>query len=778
MNILIDGQTLHTPDIYRGIGTYFINIVEELLKNDFTNTFYISIDKRDKLNHLSKYSQDKLIPIYHAYFNPTSLYHLDPNEGNNQYNSIIYKNIVDNKIDLYWSPNPLMTNVFLPEKFDKVYSTATIYDLIPVVMKDAYLSKWENRVAKLYLAKLEILKKYTLLYPISSTTKQDTLRILSIEENKQIITSVGVSEKFKPYPFPNVSRHEKYILYLGGMDPRKNMFKAIEAFAIFLKKYNESNEDYKLYIVCQLDEDAKIKLIKHIKAFDLNQKVKLTGYIEEEELIKIYQKAVCFFFPSLYEGFGLPVLEALASGLPVACSNNSSLSEVAGSYATYFDSDDVNDMAKALLKKIKEPNSLKERRERYNYSSKFTWERSARIILSSFKKIKIKHNSLNKIKNIAWVSPFPPQKTGIANYSKSLCFAMSELVHLDLYYDKVIPDQDLRNKFQIYPINDLKNKFNQYDEVIYHIGNNSSFHKNIYKYAWDYPATVVLHDWNIHPFMQSSFLWTKDSYLYENALLSYGEIGIQELTLIKKKNNVDVFKFPMSDSIVNRSKKVIVHSQWVKRQFATKNIEVIPLFSDIQAIPSPNEIKEFKRILDVSHNEYLITCLGDINLNKLPDIQIEATKRLIDNGYPVKLIFAGKIQPETKFLFERLQGSHYANKIIVTDYLFYNKYISCLFASDVVINLRFPSMGESSATLAETLFAGKPTIIGDYNQYKEYPDDILGGKIKYNGDEIAQLVNIIKYLLENKNYRCKIAKQAKNYVEETLNINKVIKLYV
>jgi glycosyltransferase involved in cell wall biosynthesis len=101
-------------------------------------------------------------------------------------------------------------------------------------------------------------------------------------------------------------------------------------------------------------------------------------------LLGLYQRARCLFFPSLYEGFGLPLLEGLACGLPVASSNTSSLPEVGGELAIYFDPYNINDMADGLYRALQAPMDYQSRLKRYEYSKSFSWQRTALATLQAF----------------------------------------------------------------------------------------------------------------------------------------------------------------------------------------------------------------------------------------------------------------------------------------------------------------------------------------------------------------------------------------------------------
>ncbi len=107
---------------------------------------------------------------------------------------------------------------------------------------------------------------------------------------------------------------------------------------------------------------------------------------------------------------------------------------------------------------------------------------------------------------VAWLSPFPPQRTGIADYSYALIKKLKPHIDIDVYYENAMPDDKVREGFATYPIQLFTKRRQRYDEIIYHLGNNCEFHRSIYKLAWDFPGLVVLHDYNIHSFMQQALL--------------------------------------------------------------------------------------------------------------------------------------------------------------------------------------------------------------------------------------------------------------------------------
>jgi glycosyltransferase involved in cell wall biosynthesis len=301
-------------------------------------------------------------------------------------------------------------------------------------------------------------------------------------------------------------------------------------------------------------------------------------------------------------------------------------------------------------------------------------------------------------RKIAWLSPLPPQRSGIAYYSYSLIKALKPHLDIDLYYDTELPALELRNEFDVYPIHLFPERREAYDEVIYHLGNHSGFHKTIYQLAWKYPGTIVLHDYNLSAFMHDAFYLQADWQLYEQALVdSNGERDHHGLLGLVPQLRRNVNGLPMSHAVVNKSRKVIVHHQWLKHQFNNNDhIDVIPLFGEISFSPNFEQIARFREKFAIKSTHFLISCMGFVNRNKLPELQVKVVKKLLAQGFPVHLLFAGETSPEVRALQEEVEASEFRKYITFAGYLDETDYLSALFAADVVINLRNPSMGEGS----------------------------------------------------------------------------------
>jgi glycosyltransferase involved in cell wall biosynthesis len=161
----------------------------------------------------------------------------------------------------------------------------------------------------------------------------------------------------------------------------------------------------------------------------------------------------------------------------------------------------------------------------------------------------------------------------------------------------------------------------------------------------------------------------------------------------------------------------------------------------------------------------------------LPWLQVEVVNRLLAEGYPVHLFFAGETAPEVKSLEAEVKGGAHNENITFAGYLDEADYFRALCASDVVINLRNPSMGEASGTLMQTFAAGKPAIVSDLNQYKEFPDRVCW-KVTHDENEARLLYQYLLTLLINKDLRIAMGANAADYAHEVFSFKRIVPEWV
>ena len=245
--------------------------------------------------------------------------------------------------------------------------------------------------------KKKAIKNAALVLAISQQTANDVSNILAIPDENIRVTHLGIDERFfKPVPALNeevlrskygLSPSAPLILYVGGIDQRKNWRGLLQLIAK-LKMY-ASEKGIEIPQLCMsgaIESDRQFPLLQALcKELDIEDEVKTPGFIADEDLLPLYATASFFCFLSLYEGFGLPPLEAMAAGLPVLASNRSCMPEILGDSALLVDPEDeeqVLEGALALLEhsELSKELALKGKKQ----ASRFTWEHTVSATLQAY----------------------------------------------------------------------------------------------------------------------------------------------------------------------------------------------------------------------------------------------------------------------------------------------------------------------------------------------------------------------------------------------------------
>lgn len=356
MNVLFDHQCFTNQD-YGGISRYFVSLMNEFdnlnnvsysLSLKYSNNYYI----RDKKSHNIK-----------SYFPKTNFRgkkfssHLI-NLPNSK--SFLNKSDFDIFHPTYYNP------YFLKELGNKPF-VLTVYDMTHELFPD--IIHWFDKTAS---QKKYLVSKAKKIIAISHNTKKDLVEILNVPAEKieviHLASSIDLNLTGKK---ENLVFPERYILYVGSRNYYKNFNNTVTAFRELTRK------DDKLFLVCAGGGkfiDIEIKLFNELKLAD---KI-LHKPADDNSLATLYSNAILFIFPSLYEGFGIPALEAMNCDCPLALSNVSSLPEVGGDAAIYFDPNDPDDICNQLTKIIYNENFRNQLIEKGKERRKeFSWQKTA-----------------------------------------------------------------------------------------------------------------------------------------------------------------------------------------------------------------------------------------------------------------------------------------------------------------------------------------------------------------------------------------------------------------
>lgn len=334
MRIAICDKPLKSEHNTRGIGTYTKNLIDSLKEQ--TNL---------SLTEFSSQVPDGIDIVHYPFF------------------------------DFYFHSLPIRK---------KQRSIVTIHDVIPLKFPDKFPSGVKGKF-NLLLQKLA-LKNVAAIICDSETSKADIVEKLHFPQEKIFVIYLASSPAFKFISDKKKLAHvadkyklpDEFVLFVGDVNWNKNVSNLIKAIAINKKNLVLVG---KAFVNEQLPQVKDLNKI--ISSLNLEHKVYKLGYIPQSDLVAIYNLAKLTILPSYYEGFGLPVLESMACGTPVICSNNSSLLEIGKSMAVYCNPDDPLDISSKISLVLKK-NKI-DSKDLIKYASRFTWEKVAKETMKVYR---------------------------------------------------------------------------------------------------------------------------------------------------------------------------------------------------------------------------------------------------------------------------------------------------------------------------------------------------------------------------------------------------------
>jgi glycosyltransferase involved in cell wall biosynthesis len=277
-----------------------------------------------------------------------------------------------------------------PIRGDEIPTAVTLYDLIPLLHAQRYFGS-DPAAGTRYHNKVRELGRASLLLAISNFTRSEAIEHLGMAAGKIVTIDAGPDPCFRTIALaPEEERKVRtrtgltrpFVMYTAGIDWRKNVSGLIESFALLPPALRMN---YQLAIVCAVKPTEAAKLLDLARRLGLgNGDVVFTDFVTDEDLVKLYNLCHLFAFPSLHEGFGLPIVEAMACGAPVIGSNVSSIPEIIGCPDALFDPVHPAAIAEAMAAVLTNEEFRQSlRRHGLVQARRFTWENSARRALSA-----------------------------------------------------------------------------------------------------------------------------------------------------------------------------------------------------------------------------------------------------------------------------------------------------------------------------------------------------------------------------------------------------------
>jgi glycosyltransferase involved in cell wall biosynthesis len=647
----------------------------------------------------------------------------------------------------------------------RVATVVTLYDLIPLAFPEHYLTVPTLRAE--YEARLELVRHADQVLAISQSTATDAVERLGISAERVHVIHAGSTDTFADM-YVNAGEawarlHQRlaavrpgFLLYVGGFEFRKNLHGLIDGYGLLPASIRAKHQ---LVIACRMLPEQMADLNEHAAQAGIGDgELVLTGYVPDAELGALYHTCSLFVFASLYEGSGLPVLEAMACGAPVAASNISAPPEILGDDEATFDPYDPASIADCLSAVISSPPTLERLAERSRARvGAYTWKAVAERSAEAYERAAVRRTSPRPRRRprIALVTPWPPERSGIADYSLRLATELGKRVDIDVVAARPAKQYApaLEEGVQVMGAREYRRlePLRQQDRIVYCMGN-SLFHEHVYDLLRERPGAVVLHDvqltgffgWQAgreSPEQPAGALAARVQALYGHRLPPE-TIGKQTLHW-DRQLALGIY--------MTREIQILAEACFVHSQFASDLLELDRGVLDRQ---TPVRVLPFgmppaaDAVRKPSARAPLIVSLGVVNEVKGLASLISAFALVAADRPAARLVIAGATDEAESRRWRTFAREHAPGaKIEIPGHVDRERYGELLRQADLAVQLRLVTNGEASAAIADCLSAGLATLVTDLGWAGELPADVVS-RVPL-GIEPATLARRIDQLLDD-----------------------------
>jgi glycosyltransferase involved in cell wall biosynthesis len=384
---------------------------------------------------------------------------------------------------------------------------------------------------------------------------------------------------------------------------------------------------------------------------------------------------------------------------------------------------------------------------------------------------------------IAYFSPLNPIKSGVSDYSEELLEYLAGYGRIDLFIDDYSPSSSwMYEYFRIFNYRRIFENHgkNDHDINVYHIGNNDN-HSYIYSVCLQFPGIVVLHEPMLHHFVFSQTVGNNRlrEYLRELDYCYKTERSQIVKVTLEDRDEDSWFDYPLVDRLVDSSLGMIVHSEFARQKVLDVNptacVKKIPLHFSPQPSDHMRSPELLREILGFRKDDFLIGSVGYLTSSKRIDAVLRTMARLKAQGYRVKLLLVGKMLPgcEAPMWIEDLG---LADDVLWTGFVDSHTFREYMNLPDMVVALRHPSAGETSASVIKMMGAGKPVMLSDQYAFSEFPDDCCV-KISVGATEEDELLEKIACYIDNRDERLALGQRGREYILANHDIHDAARSY-
>ena len=657
----------------------------------------------------------------------------------------------------------------------------TLYDLIPLVFEEHYLRDPAWRAQ--YLARTHLVRSARQVLAISEATAADAHARLGVPAERITVIDAGVTDAFASLHADEESAWRTlrtdlpsvrpgFMLYVSGIEYRKNNERLIEAYA---KLDPALRRRHQLLLVCRMDRAAREALEGHARSAGLRPgELVMPGYVTDLQLAALYRTCRLFVFASFYEGSGLPILEAMACGAPVAASRTSTSPEILGDLEATFDPFEPADIARCLAEVVVDDELLARLGERSaRRVPGYSWDHVAERTLEGYERALRQTRRRPRRPRIAWYSPWPPEQSGIANYSRNLLQELGRDVDIDVVVaeDPSRYPKPLETGVTLSPasVPAAFQTLRNYDRVVYCMGN-SAYHRHVYEAMRHRPGVLVAHDVRLTGF----YGWYAGIERPDDPSGRLAE-RLQEMY----GGRIDAARFahrpptPQEQTalglFMTRELQALAESVIVHSSFAA---DIVRLDAGVDRPPAPIHVLPLaiaprgyeRHEPDPAHPR--IASFGVLSEVKGLATLLEAFALIRHDRPGARLTLMGPSdEPEARRWREFADQLGVGAAVEIPGFGAADEYEELLRDADVAVQLRTITNGEASAAVCDCLGAGLPTIVTGMGWADELPADAL---VRVPLDSsAARLAREIAAILDDEAHRNRISRGARAYAEQT-----------
>jgi glycosyltransferase involved in cell wall biosynthesis len=648
----------------------------------------------------------------------------------------------------------------------------TLYDLIPELFPEIYLT--DAGVLSWYRTRLGLVRRADRVLAISRASAKDAVERLGLSPERVVVVGAGVSERFHP-PADHAAAlaglrtgrpaiEPGYLLYTGGIEPRKNIDRLLEAYAALPR---ELRERHQLVVICRVLPAERAVLARKLRRLGIAKRVLFPGYVRDEELLLLYQAAELFVFPSLYEGYGLPVAEAMASGAPVIASRTSSLLELVHDDEALFDPLETESI-QATLERALSDKGLRARLRRATLDDSHTWDAVADRTAGVYDELAaLPRPPRRRRRRIAFVTPLPPIRSGIADYSYRTLADLVRHCDVDAFVDHELiaeieaPPGVVLERLRLFDL--AERARGGYDEVVFALGN-SEHHAAALALLRRRRGVVLAHDVRL----TGLYWWCSrirpdiEPRAFRHLLAeTYGyrippELGLEGPLEYEPADRYGVY---LAREAIALSTKFLVHSRYaaqIARLDAAPGDDAKVQVLDF-GCPDPGEFPS------VPTERPVIGTFGLVaDVKQIPKvIEAFALVARTDPGPVLAIVGPPVGEAEQRRYLAQAERLGIADRVELTGGLPDAEFRARVGSATLAVQLRSVSNGESAGSVADCLAAGVPIVATALGGVRELPDEAVV-KVE-RGVSAEELAGILAALLRDPGRRDALSRAGRAY---------------